>query len=817
VLNELDLDGALARRPALILIDELAHSNAPGSRHPKRWQDVEELLSAGIDVWSTINVQHLETLNDVVGGITGVRVWETVPDQVFDAADEVVLVDLSPDELLQRLKEGKVYLPRQAERAIQNFFRKGNLIALRELALRRTADRVDSQMLQYRRDRSVASVWQTGESLLACVGPGAGADRILRSAARMAARMDVPWHALYIDTPALQRLSRRQRERILKSIKLAQDMGAATATLSGSDPVETVIAYARDHNLFRVIVGRDHARAWRPWYRSFADRIGKQAPDLDVIQVARDEPHAARPANERTDEPWLVRLKAPWQSYAMAAIVCAIAAALAAPLHSVLELANIAMLFLLAVVVVSVRYGFGPSVMAAFINVAAFDFLHVSPRFSFSVSDVQYLLTFAVMLAVGLVIATLTTGAKYQARVASLREQRVRALYEMARDLSGALMPEQIAEIAQRFAQTELGARSAILLMDAEDRLGEPIHTPEVSLAVDIGIARWALDHGAEAGVGTDTLPGSPIRYVPLKAPMRIRGVLALELRNPSRLMIPEQGRLLDTFARLIAIALERVHYVDVAQTTTVQMESERLRNSLLSAISHDLRTPLAALVGLADSMSMTRPPPTGQQVEIAASICEEALRMNALVNNLLDMARLQSGAVRLNRQWQPLEEVVGSALRSVAATVAGHRVEVDLPEDLPLLELDSVLVERVLCNLLENAAKYTPHGSEIRVGAAPGGRDAIDIWVEDNGPGLPSGKEEEIFKKFERGHKESPTPGVGLGLAICRAIVQAHSGTMRAENRRDGGARFVFSLPRGNPPVVDTADEYPPGAEIKV
>ncbi len=807
VLKEFDIDGALARRPSLILIDELAHSNAPTSRHPKRWQDVDELLAAGIDCWSTINVQHLETLNDVVGGITGVRVWETVPDQVFDAADEVVLVDLSPDELLQRLKEGKVYLPHQAERAIQNFFRKGNLIALRELALRRTADRVDSQMLQYRRDQSVSPVWQTRESLLACVGPGEGADRIIRSAARLAARLNVPWHALYIDTPGLQRLSRGQRQRTLKSIKLAQDMGAETATLSGSDPVAAVIEYAREHNLYRVIVGRDHVRAWRPWYRSFADRLGKQAPDLEVVQVARDEPHSRKLSDVRTDESWLKRMQAPWQSYAMSAVICAIAAALAAPLHSVFELANIAMLFLLAVVVVSIRYGFGPSVMASFLTVAAFDFFHVKPRFSFSVSDAQYLLTFAVMLVVGLVTATLTTGAKYQARVASLRERRVRALYEMARDLSGALVPEQIAEISQRFAEAEFGAKSAVLLTDENHRLVEPVQTANGGLAVDIGIAQWALDHVGEAGCGTDTLPGNPIRYVPLKAPMRTRGVLALELRNPSRLMIPEQGRLLDTFARLIAISLERIHYVDVAQTTTVQMESERLRNSLLSAISHDLRTPLAALVGLADSMSMTQPPPTERQAEIAASLHEEALRMNSLVNNLLDMARLQSGAVKLNRHWQLLEEVVGSALKAVAATIAGRPVRVDLAPDLPLLEFDAVLIERVLVNLLENDAKYTPAGSPIGIGAALGEGDTAKVWVEDSGPGLPPGKEEVIFKKFERGRKESPTAGVGLGLTICRAICEAHGGTIRAENRRGGGARFTFSLPRGTPPVVDTAE----------
>ncbi|MBK7357592.1 two-component system sensor histidine kinase KdpD [Propionivibrio sp.] len=805
VLKEFDIDGALARKPALILMDELAHSNVQGSRHPKRWQDVDELLSSGIDVYSTINVQHLETLNDVVGGITGIRVWETVPDHVFDAADEVVLVDLPPDELLQRLKEGKVYLPHQAERAIQNFFRKGNLIALRELALRRTADRVDSEMIQYRRDKSVTRAWQTRESLLACIGPGEGGDRIVRSAARVAAKLDVPWHVIYVETPELRHLSEKQRLHILKNLKMAQETGAETASLSGSDAVETIIDYARDHNLAKVIVGRDHVRAWRPWYRSFADRVGKHAPDLDVIQVAREESRSDRRRDEQTDDSLLDRLKAPWQSFAMSAVLCAMATVIAMPLHSVFDLANIAMLFLMAVVLAAVRYGLGPAVAAAFLNVAAFDFFFVPPRFSFAVSDVQYLMTFAVMLAVGLVTAKLTAGLKLQARVASRREQRIRALYEMSRNLSGALMPEQIAEISQRFAASGFDARAAIVLADEKDRLLEPIPVPGGVPAVDMGISQWSFDHGTEAGCGTDTLSGSPLLYIPLKAPMRTRGVLVLDIRHPQRLMAPEQRRLLDTFARLIAIAIERVHYVDVAQTTTVQMESERLRNSLLSAISHDLRTPLAALVGLADSMSMTQPPPTGQQTEIAISMREEALRMNSLVNNLLDMARLQSGAVKLNRQWQPLEEVVGSAIKATGTAIALHRVSVNLPDDLPLLEFDAVLIERVLSNLLENAAKYTPPGSQIVIGAMNVARDHVDIWVEDNGPGLPAGKEEEIFNKFARGQKESATPGVGLGLAICRAIVEAHGGSIRAENRRDGGARFVFSLSCGNPPVVDT------------
>ncbi|MDD5248963.1 MAG: two-component system sensor histidine kinase KdpD [Rhodocyclaceae bacterium] len=816
VLKEFDIDAALARKPALILVDELAHSNVAGSRHPKRWQDVEELLSSGIDVYSTINVQHLETLNDVVGGITGIRVWETVPDHVFDAADEVVLVDLTPDELLQRLKEGKVYLPHQAERAIQNFFRKGNLIALRELALRRTADRVDSQMLEYRRNKLVSPVWQTRESLLACIGPGEGSDRIIRSAARIAAKLDVPWHVIYVETPQLRHLSDGQRQRILRSLKLAQDTGAETASLSGSDAVETIIDYARDHNLSKVIVGRDHARAWRLWYRSFADRIGKRAPDLDVIQVARKEGHDERRRDEPTDAALLERLRAPWQSFAMSAVLCALATLVATPLHTVFDLANIAMLFLLAVVLAAVRYGLGPAVAAAFLNVAAFDFFFVPPRFTFAVADAQYLLTFVVMLIVGLITAKLTAGLKFQARVAGRREQRVRALYEMSRDLSGALLPEQIAEISQRFAETGFGARAAIVLADDDDRLHEPIAVAGGVPAVDLGICQWAFDHGAEAGCGTDTLAGSPLLYVPLKAPMRTRGVLVLEPRHPRRLMAPEQRRLLDTFARLIAISLERVHYVNVAQSTTVQMESERLRNSLLSAISHDLRTPLAALVGLADSMFLTQPPPSAQQADIAASMREEVLRMNAQVNNLLDMARLQSGAVKLNRQWQPLEEVVGSSLKAVGAALAQHRVAVHLPDDLPLLEFDAVLIERVLANLLDNAAKYTPPGSAVDIGAAAGAGGDIDIWVADDGPGLPPGREEDIFKKFERGRKESATPGVGLGLAICRAIVEAHGGRIRAENLRGGGARFIFSLPRGNPPAVAADDEDAIAAEVR-
>ncbi|OQA32409.1 MAG: Sensor protein KdpD [Betaproteobacteria bacterium ADurb.Bin341] len=804
ILREFDLDAALARKPALILMDELAHSNVAGSRHPKRWQDVEELLAAGIDVYSTVNVQHLESLNDVVSGITSIRVWETVPDKVFDAADEVILVDLTPDELLQRLKEGKVYLPNQAERAIHNFFRKGNLLALRELALRRTADRVDEDVLQYRRERFVTPVWQTRESLLACIGPGEGGEQIVRATARIAGQLEVPWHAVYVETPSLQGLSESRRQRILKSLKLAQDMGAQTATLTSNDPVAATVKYARDHNLSKIVIGREEVRRW-PWQRSFTQGIGQQAPDIDVLQIARNE--RSTPAEKLEDNGRRPPLN--WSFYGKATAICAAAGLLAAPLHNLFDLANIVMFFLLAVVLVAVRYGRGPAVLASFLCVGIFDFFFVPPRLTFAVNDVQYLLTFAVMLVVGLVVGQLTAGYKHQATIASRREQRVHALYEMARDLSAALLPEQIEEIGQRFLAVEFDARSLLLLTNAEDRLVE--RSSEELPELDISIAQWAFDHGEAAGFGTDTLPGSPVLYLPLKAPMRLRGILALELRKPDRLLIPEQRRLLDAFASLLAIAIERVHYVDVAQNTTVQMESERLRNSLLSAISHDLRTPLSALLGLAEGLFLTKPPLPEHQAEITQAIRNEAMRTNALVNNLLDMARLQAGKIRLDKQWQPIDEVIGSALRAAEAGLDGNDVHVAIAEDLPLLEIDSILIERVLCNLLENAGKYTPPDSRIDL-TARRNADQVELIVEDNGPGLPPGKEELIFHKFERGQPESNMPGVGLGLAICRAIVEAHGGSIRAETREEGGARFVVSLPVGTPPEMlleeDQAEE---------
>ncbi len=813
VVREFDLDAALTRRPALLLVDELAHNNAPGSRHTKRWQDVEELLQAGIDVHTTLNIQHIESLNDVVGGITGVRVWETVPDRVFDEADAISLVDLPPDELLKRLADGKVYLPEQAERAARNFFRKGNLIALRELALRRTADHVDADVKDYREAKSIDRVWPTRDALLACVSPREGGERVVRATARLADSLDAPWHAVYVETPALQRLPEAERTRILGVLKLAQDLGARTATLAGERVDETLVSYAQNNNLNKIVIGREALAAVRwPWTVNLADRILRAAPELDVMQIARGEGNHGRTLKARAaagepvtaDKPRAMR-------YVAAFGACLGTTLIATPLIPYFDLANIVMLFLLNVVLISTRFGRGPAIFSALTSVASFDFFFVPPRFSLAVSDLQYLMTFAIMLAVALITAHLTAGLRYQAQVAGHRERRAGALFEMARALSGALTQEQVVQMADAHIEETFRARVAIILLDREDRLDfSPGADRTRPSRVDEATVQWVFDHAQPAGLGTDTLAGSNVLYLPLAAPMRTRGVLAIETENPRWLRVPEQRRQLDTFASLIAIALERVHYVEVAREAILKMESERLRNSVLAALSHDLRTPLTSLIGMAESLTRSEPKLQPAQHDWAASILSESRRLSQLVDNLLDMARLESGDVKLNADWQPLEEVVGSALRASSAALQGRRVATNLPADLPLVRIDAVLIERLLCNLLENAAKYTPPEAHIGLSAAVvNGR--VEVSVSDDGPGFPPAFAQRLFDKFTRASAESAVPGVGLGLAICRAVAEAHGGSMRAENLHPHGARFVFTLPLQSPPVLDAETEGPP------
>ncbi|AQQ28516.1 MULTISPECIES: DUF4118 domain-containing protein [Burkholderia cepacia complex] len=834
-LAEFDLDGALARAPQLILVDELAHSNVQGARHLKRWQDVYELLDAGIDVYTTVNVQHLESLNDVVGAITGIRVWETVPDRVFDAADEVTLVDLPAEELLERMRDGKVYLAQQAERAVRNFFRKGNLIALRELALRRTADRVDAQMREYRADRSIQRIWQARERLLVCVGPGPEAPTLVRAAARLAASLKADWIAVYVETPRLQRLPDARRQRTLDALKLAAELGAETATLAGADAVAALIGYAKVRNVSKLVAGGSpKVGLVRRFARPFGEQLAERAGDVDLMLIrasASDETRAvpldARARDWRDAFAQFGTHRSPPRHYAYAAAICAAITVVASVVSGRLDLTNLVMLYLLGVVFSAVRLGRGPGVLQSFLSVAAFDFFFVPPRMSFSVSDTQYLLTFFGMLLTSLVISHLTSTLTRQASVAQRRERRTGAIYAMARELGAALTTEQIVEIGSRHVGEVFRARVAFLLPDSADQVRQKIEEPDAAVTLtgaelDSDVGQWVYDQQKPAGRGTDTLPATAALYLPLKAPMRTRGVLAVASREPRELEVPEQQRMLDAFAAQIALALERVHYVEIARDALVNMESERLRNSLLSAISHDLRTPLTTIVGFSSMLANGRAAAQAgdaaatarlaqREGELVDAIHDEALRMTGIVTNLLDMARLQAGSLQLKRQWSLLEETVGAALAACRRVLARHPARVALPADLPLLQMDAVLMERLFTNLFENAAKYTPPDTSLDIGAervTEDGQPFVRVHVDDHGPGLPAGMETRIFDKFTRGEKESATPGIGLGLAICRAIVEAHGGKIGALNRTapDGhvtGARFWFTLPVDTPPAA--------------
>ncbi|MFS8978403.1 DUF4118 domain-containing protein [Cupriavidus necator] len=840
-LQEFDLDAALARRPALILVDELAHTNAPGSRHPKRWQDIVELLAAGIDVWTTVNVQHLDSLNQAVAGITGIRVRETVPDAVFDDADEVVLVDLPADELLRRLREGRVYVPDQVRHAVRNFFRKGNLIALRELALRRTADRVDDDVRAYRQEASIGPVWRTREAVLACIGHGSDAAQVVRSARRLAGQLDCGCHVVTVAAPRLAPVPDAQRKLLDEAMRLAEALGARTETLAGSDMVAAVAGYVRRHNLTKVVIGRTPARwaagdasligrartllarALAPWLgarawlfgrTSFADALSAACPEIDVMRVAADNAHPDMPREARmppgTEPPQDEARPSHLAGMLWAVAWCAGATALSALARPWFDLVNIAMLFLLVVAGVALRHGRAAGAFASAVAVGAFDFFFVPPKLSFAVSDAQYLVTFLVMLSVGLVIGQLTAGLREQARVSVQRETDARTLYELARELSAALTGAQIVAIGSRFLRAAFDARAAFFLAGAEGRLLPAVIGPEAggtrqSDAIDHVLAQWVFDHGQPAGTGTDTLPSGTVLYLPLKAPMQVRGVLAVEPRTWRALAEPTLRRQVEVFATLIAIAIERLHYVEVAQQALLTMESERLRSSLLAAVSHDLRTPLTSLIGMAEALQ--RGTPLAPEVaNTVGAMRDQARRMHAMVANLLDMARLQDPNVTLRKEWQSFEELAGAALASLRDALARHPVMVADLSGLPLVECDGVLMERVLCNLLENAAKYTAPGTEIRVRGEVYD-DAVHLVVEDDGPGVPAAMARQVFEKFTRGESESATAGVGLGLAVCEAIVQAHGGSIRVEPvhpQAGTGARFVVTMPRGNPPVLE-------------
>lgn len=803
-LDELDLDAVLARRPALVVIDELAHRNAPGSRHPRRWQDVDELVDAGIDVYTTLDVRHLESLVDVVAQITGVVVRETVPDAVLEGAHEVRLVDLPPDELLERVREGKIDV--SEEKA--SFFRKGNLIALRELALRHTAQRVDAEMHAYRRDQGIDGPWAVTERILVAVSWSPYSARLVRAACRMARGLRAPWIAVYVDTPASLGLSARDRAQLAQNLRLAEELGAEIVTLEGVRAVDAVIRYARSRNVTRFVVGKPGMIRLRDrLFGSFVDELVRKSGGIDVhVTTGAGEGDAANPAEGAARAPRASRFG--WGGYAATFAMLAAATAVNAALFGRAQPTNVVMVYLLGVVLVAMRFGYAASVLASIGAVLAFDFFFVPPYFTFAVSDVRHVFTFGVMLTVALIISSLAQRVRAQAAAAEGRERRTSVLYAMTRELSREAGRDALTSAAARHLGAFFESEVVVYAPDARGAL-EVVHRERDErggaadeAAQEDAVVRWVWDHGREAGATTGTLAGARGLYVPLTGPHGPCGVLGLSPRDPERFADPDQRRLLEAFAAQVAVALDRAKLADETQRARVEAEREHLLNALLSSVSHDLRTPLATITGAA-SVLLDDSVPRDDRVrrELLESIYEEGQRLNRLVRNLLEMTRLESGSVEVKKELQPLEEVIGAALNRLDARLEGRDVRVRLPVDLPLVPIDAVLMEQVFLNLVENALRYTPPASPIEISARAGEAEVI-VEVADRGPGVAAADVERIFEKFQRGGGRREPGGVGLGLAICRGVVRAHGGRIRVENRAGGGASFELALPAPSEPA---------------
>jgi two-component system sensor histidine kinase KdpD len=806
-IEEFDLDAALARKPAVLILDELAHTNVPGARHTKRWQDAMELLHAGIDVYTTVNVQHIESLNDVVTQITRVQVRETIPDSVLERADTVELVDISPEELLTRLREGKVYLPDQAARAASHFFQRGNLLALRELALRRTAERVEADVLEYREQEGVRDTWLTTERILVCISPSPTSDRLLRAARRMAAGLRAPWTAAYVEPPGIAPPGESDQKRLEQYTRLAESLGATVVRLTGPTVAGAILDYARKHNITRLLIGKPRPRRFRTGFRSsLLDQIVGGSGDIDVHVISGDP---AAPTEERVVAPHHFT-PTPWTAYVWAAFFVVATTGLAAAILAVYPVPDLEILYVVTVMLTALRLGRKPSLVAAALSVAAYDFYFVPPMHTFAISDWHYLLSFLMMFGVGWLVSTLTTRIRRQEEAAAAREERTRSLFELGRDLGYARTVKATAEVAAKHAASAFDA-STLVLMRGPDRSLTPQAAEPSGVTLDAGdngVAKWVFEHGRIAGRGTDTLPGARAICVPLITTGDPVGVLVLLPRAGSSLDADQRARL-DAFCRQAAFALERALLAREAEASALRAKTEEMRSSLLSAVSHDLRTPLATITG---AVSTLRDPAVrftpSQQEELLSDIQDEAARLERLVANLLDMTRVESGGLHIQREWVPLEELVGSALARLDRVLRGRPVKVSIAAGLPLLTVDPLLIEQVLVNLVENAAKYTPSATRIDIdGRREGG--VVVVEVRDRGPGIRAGDEHRVFEKFYRGGNTA-VAGAGLGLAICKGIVEAHGGTIGVENRTGGGATFRITLPAtGEAPAME-----PPAVE---
>jgi two-component system sensor histidine kinase KdpD len=806
-LAEMNMDGLLARRPALAIVDELAHTNAPGSRHPKRYQDVLELLNAGIDVYTTLNIQHLESLNDVVAQITGVLVRETIPDKVMDEASELELVDLPPDELLVRLREGKVYVPEQAARAIEKFFRKGNLTALREMAMRRAAERVDDQMRDYMQARSIHRVWAAGERILVCVSPGALGERLVRSARRLADELNADWLCVYVETPANLTLPQEKRDQITRTLRMAEELGAHIHVIPGRTSVQAlaqaITDFARKHNVTKIIAGKPIRPRWFDLIRgSLVDELVYRSGEMDIYVVTSAE--AARIPPE--ENPLQTHSTLP--SYLWSAAMVALATIIGHFISWEFSPTNLVMLYLLVVVVAAVFLGRGPAMLASLMGVLAFDFFLIPPYYTFAVSDTEYLLTFAGLLIVGLVISALTVSAREQADAAQRREADTAALYALSRDLASAEGVEAVVKAVRTHVEPDFGRDVVIYLPEDVPPLdnlhqAETLHphqevshvSPEPSES-ERSLAVWAFRHGEPAGLGTNTLPSAEPLFTPLKTARGVVGVLSIKPLDPTRPLTSDQRRLLEGFANQVAQAIERIQLAEQTRQIELLQAAEKLQNAMLNSISHDLRTPLVSVTGALTTLEQQGDALAAEsRRSLIETAREEADRLNEIVGNLLDMTRLEAGALKVKREPSDLQDLIGAAIGQMDDRLMGRDVCVNVPDDFPLVSLDFVLIVHVLHNFLDNALKYSPPGSPLEIEARQVNNEAHIILL-DRGLGIPASELDRVFDKFYRVERPEQISGTGLGLAICKGIVEAHGGRIWAANRDGGGTVMTMALP---------------------
>lgn len=801
-LEEMNLDAILARKPDLVLVDELAHTNAEGSRHPKRYLDVKELLDRGIDVYSTLNIQHVESLNDVVSQITRIRVRETVPDSVIDMADDIEIIDLTPDDLIKRLHDGKVYVAKTAERALTNYFTPGNLTALRELALRKTAQRVDDQLLTHMQAHAISGPWAAGERVLVSIDEHPRSASLVRYASRMASRLRGPWAAVYIETNRSINLSETQRDTIAATLRLAEQLGGEAITIPGREVAEELVRHATANNVTHIVIGAPQKPAWREgwWNRSTTDELIRRAGDISVHVISGNEKDTAsqRGVRAAASAPTLN-----FRAYILSTAYVAVALAVGVVLDQVLDVRNLALVFLMAVLTSAVIHGLRPALYTCIVSALSFNFFFLPPRYTLTISDPESVLALFFFLGVAIIASNLTATVQRQAVAARQRARTTEDLYLFSKKLAGTGTLDDVLWATAFQIASMLKVRVVLLLPEDNSIAVKAGYPPDDTLDdADIAAARWAWEHNHAAGRGADTLPGAKRLYVPLRTGRTAVGVIGLDSdRRDGPLLTPEQQRLLDALADQAALAIERVQLVADVDRAKLAAEADRLRSALLTSISHDLKTPLAAILGASGTLrdyfdSM----PAEDRTDLLSTVVDESERLNRFIANLLDMTKIESGAMEPNYALHYTGDIAGSALRRATKILDHHRTEMTIAADLPMVRVDPVLFEQVLFNLLDNAAKYAPEGSVIRI---EGWADAdnVVVQVSDEGPGIPPADLTRVFDTFYRVRKgDQVRAGTGLGLSICRGFIEAMGGTITAGNRTDrSGAVFTIRLPKPN------------------